>query len=279
MGTIVKRSSSHGYTGHINTSGVLTWISASDLLGVLVDSNASSGQENISMISGGNGTALLTWTDGATYTYIQNIASNGSLPWGAKPASIAANTSGEVLTTDDNGGAIVAWTQGLQNGLNIFAQHVNSSGQPVWWDPTYGTSGNPVSTTPSTYQEHPVIVSDDAGGAIVAWYHLRASSYGGPFDIYAQHIAANGGVTKVNTQVSAVATEFSLSKLSQPVQPVDDDSVYRSINRARCVEGVQRSGTGSCNAFQWRSDGRSKSQGAVQRIEPRKRGLTLAAGV
>ena len=205
-------SSPHAYAGHINSSGALTWISPTDSVGVLVDSNASTGQENISMISGENGTALLTWTDGADVAYVQNIASNGSLPWGAKPAPIAANTSGEVLTTDGNGGAIVAWTQGLQNGLNIFAQHVNSSGQPVWSNPTYGTSGNPVSTTPSTYQEHPVIVSDDAGGAIVAWYDLRASSYGGPFDIYAQHIGSNGSVTKVNTQASSVPTEFSLSQ-------------------------------------------------------------------
>ena len=205
-------SSSHAYAGHINASGALTWISASDSLGILVDSTASTGQEKLSMIPGENGTALLTWTDGANYTYVQKIASDGSLPWGAKPAAIAANTSGEVLTTDDNGGMIVAWTQGLQNGLNIFAQHVNGSGQPVWSNATYGTSGNPVSTTPSTYQEHPLIVSDDAGGAIVAWIHLRASSYGGPYHIYAQHIAANGSVTKVNKQASEVPTEFSLSQ-------------------------------------------------------------------
>jgi hypothetical protein len=205
-------SSSHAYAGHINSSGVLTWISPTDSLGTLADSAGSTGQEKISMIQGGNGTAILTWTDGADYMYVQKVASDGSLPWGAHPVSFAANTSGEVLTTDDSGGAIVAWTQGLQNGLNIFAQRVNSSEQAVWSNATYGTAGNPVSTTPSTYQEHPVIVSDDAGGAIVAWYDLRASSFGGPYDIYAQHISSNGSVTKVNKQVSGVATEFSLSQ-------------------------------------------------------------------
>lgn len=205
-------SSPHAYAGHINASGTLTWISASDSLGVLVDSVGSSGRENISMISGGNGTALLTWTDGANYAYVQKIAYDGSLPWGAYPASITANTSGEVLTTDDNGGAIAAWGQGLQNGVNIFAQRVNGSGQTIWSNPTYGTSGNPVSTTPSTFQGHPVIVSDDAGGAIVAWYDLRASSYGGPYDIYAQHISSNGNVTKVNKPNAGMPTEFSLSQ-------------------------------------------------------------------
>ncbi len=117
-----------------------------------------------------------------------------------------------MLTTDGSGGAIVAWDEGLQNGVNIFAQRVNASGQPVWSNPTYGTSGNPVSTTPSTFQENPVIVSDDAGGAIVVWYDLRATGYGGPYDLYAQHIGSDGSVTKVSNHVSDLATQFSLSQ-------------------------------------------------------------------
>lgn len=205
-------SSSHACAGHINAAGNLTWISTSDSVGIRVDSVASTGQENISMTPGGSGTAIMTWSDGANYTYAQKIASDGSLPWGAFPVSIASNTSGEVLTTDGNGGVILAWAEGLQNGVNIFAQHVNSNGQSVWSNATYGTGGNPVSTTPSTYQSHPVIVSDDAGGAIVAWYDLRASTYGGPYDLYAQHIGSNGSVTKVSNQISSLPADFSLSQ-------------------------------------------------------------------
>ena len=198
------------YAGHINTSGNLAWISASDSVGVLVDSTG--GQKSLSMTSEGSGTTIITWSDGANIVYAQKIASDGSRPWGASPAAIAANGSGEVLAPDGNGGVIMAWAQGLQNGVNIFAQHVNSSGQPVWSNPTYGTTGNPVSTTPSTFQEKPVIVSDDAGGAIVAWYDLRASGYGGPFDLYAQHIGSNGNVTNVSNQNSGLPTNFSLSQ-------------------------------------------------------------------
>lgn len=205
-------SSPHAYAGHVNASGMITWISTSDSLGVLLDGPLSTGQQNISIISGGSGTALLTWTDGAKNTYLQKIASDGSLPWGANPVPFATNTTGEVLTTDGSGGAIVAWDEGLQNGVNIFAQRVNASGQPVWSNPTYGTSGNPVSTTPSTFQENPVIVSDDAGGAIVVWYDLRATGYGGPYDLYAQHIGSDGSVTKVSNHVSDLATQFSLSQ-------------------------------------------------------------------
>ena len=204
-------SSPHGYAGHVSASGQLTWISPTDSLGTLVDSKTSTGQENLSMISGGNGTALLTWTDGAEYAYAQKIASDGSLPWGSNPTSFAANTSGEVLTTDGNGGVIVAWGQGLQNGVNIFAQRVNGSGQTVWSNPTYGTAGNPVSTTPSAFQGSPVIVPDDAGGAIIAWHDQRPYNYGGPYDIYAHHIGSNG-LTKVNQQVIGSPKEFFLSQ-------------------------------------------------------------------
>ena len=205
-------SSPHGYAGRVNASGALTWISPSDSLGVMADSNKSTGQENLSLIPDGSGSVLLTWSDGENYAYVQKIASDGSLPWGGNPHAFAANTSAEVLTTDGSGGAIVAWSQGLQNGVNIFAQRVNSSGQPVWSNATNNNEGNPVSTTPSTFQTKPVIVSDDAGGAIVAWYDLRASSFGGPADIYAQHVSSSGSVTKVNPHASAVATEFSLQQ-------------------------------------------------------------------
>ena len=54
----ISGSSPHAYAGHVNASGHLTWITPTDSLGVLVDSKTSTGQENISMISGDNGTAL-----------------------------------------------------------------------------------------------------------------------------------------------------------------------------------------------------------------------------
>ena len=168
-----------------------------------------------------------------TIAYVQKIASDGSLPWGTSPASIASNTSAEMLTTDGNGGAIVAWGQGLQNGVNIFAQRVNGSGQTVWSNATYGSAGNPVSTTPSTFQGGPVIVSDDAGGAIVAWHDSRASSFGGPSDIYAHHIGSNG-LTKVNKQVTGVATEYTLSQnYPNPFNP--STQIQFSIARAGLV--------------------------------------------
>jgi hypothetical protein len=203
-------SSPKAYAGHISSSGSLTWITPTDSVGIRLDSVASAGQEKISMTSEGSGTAILTWTDGANYTYAQKLASDGSLPWGAFPAAIASNGTGEVLTTDGSGGVILAWGRGLQNGVNIFAQHVNSTGQLLWSNPTYGTSGNPVSTTPSTFQSSPVIVSDDAGGAIVAWYDLRASSFGGPYDIYVQHVQANGSVTNVAQQAAGIPSHFEL---------------------------------------------------------------------
>jgi len=206
-------SSAHAYAGHISASGAITWITPSDSIGILVDANASSGQKNLSMISGGDGTAFLTWTDGASYTYVQKIAADGSLPWGSNPTSITnGGTNGEALTADGSGGVIVAWGQGLQNGVNIFAQRVNGSGQTVWSNPTYGTTGNPVSTTPSTFQSHPAIVSDNAGGAIVAWYDQRATGYGGAYDVYAQHLGSDGSATKVIQRTLNVPIQFSLSQ-------------------------------------------------------------------
>ena len=69
-------------------------------------------------------------------SYVQKGAVDVLLPWGTTPVSlVASHRPRQVLTTDGNDGAIVAWGQGLQNGVNIFAQRVNSGGQNLWSNP------------------------------------------------------------------------------------------------------------------------------------------------
>ena len=95
------------------------------------------------------------------------------------------------------------------------------------------------------------------------------------------------GITTINNlDVTLVTREwfypndvFVIAKLSEPFQSVDNDSVYRSFERTGGVESIQCARTGSRNPLQRRSGGRSKPPGRVQRVEPCKRSLLLAAGV
>ena len=87
------------------------------------------------------------------------------------------------MTTDGSGGAIIAW-QDNRNGsdFNIYVQRVDPDGV-VQWD-----SNGIVVCDANSGQFHPVLVSDGAEGAIIAWYDYRL----GASDIYAQHVNASG---------------------------------------------------------------------------------------
>ncbi|RJR27600.1 MAG: hypothetical protein C4574_05945 [Candidatus Latescibacterota bacterium] len=86
------------------------------------------------------------------------------------------------MAPDGAGGAIVAWCDERNGNEDIYAQRVNAAGVPLWGD------GGIAVCTDWSYQRNPVVVSDGAGGAIIAWQDDRA----GNNDIYAQRVNASG---------------------------------------------------------------------------------------
>jgi len=99
------------------------------------------------------------------------------------------------ITTDGAGGAIITWQDGRSPRVNVFAHHVLASGQ---LDPAWTVNGQALLTDSLALagadggQFTPIIVSDAAGGAIVAWRDFRSPVTGG--DIFAQHVLASGQV-------------------------------------------------------------------------------------
>ena len=65
--------------------------------------------------------------------------------------------------SDGDGGAIIVWSH-----TSIYGQRVNSSGEILWNENgiQVGNIGDPVFIS---YLINPVIISDDSGGAIIAW--------------------------------------------------------------------------------------------------------------
>jgi hypothetical protein len=88
-----------------------------------------------------------------------------------------------VMVSDGAAGAIVAW-QDFRGGAesDIYAQRIGPDGTPQW------TPGGVAVCTASAFQTRPRIVSDGAGGAIVAWTDYRNSNG----DIYVQRLTASG---------------------------------------------------------------------------------------
>jgi hypothetical protein len=84
------------------------------------------------------------------------------------------------IVVDGEGGAIICWQDDRNGTWDIYAQRVDSSGYLLW-----GADGLPVATGPAT-QDMPVMVSDDHGGAIIAWEQPAYSH------VYAQRIDPEG---------------------------------------------------------------------------------------
>jgi hypothetical protein len=100
----------------------------------------------------------------------------------------ADNQYTSVLVADGAGGVIVAW-QDLRSGtsFDIYAQHVLASGVV---DPAWPVDGRVICSAAND-QSSPAIVSDGAGGAIIAWQDYRSGTTN---DIYAQRVLASGVV-------------------------------------------------------------------------------------
>jgi hypothetical protein len=105
-------------------------------------------------------------------------------------APAPTNQIDHTAVSDGQGGAIVVWAQNIADintEFDIYAQRIDSQGHPVWTAPL------PVCTA-TGYQGLPKIVSDNAGGGIIAWHDSRIgfNDQYSNFDIYAQRISFDG---------------------------------------------------------------------------------------
>ncbi len=99
-----------------------------------------------------------------------------------------ANKLDCMAVSDGAGGAIFVWKDNRFGTFDIFAQHVTASGA---MDPNWPYLGLAVCTAAGD-QGYPVLVTDGAGGAIVAWQDARNGLSN--WDVYAQHVLASGTV-------------------------------------------------------------------------------------
>jgi hypothetical protein len=149
---------------------------------------ASLNQDLACLCSDGNGGAIIAWQDlrnGNYDIYAQRLNASGAANWTANGILVCTSTLDQldpVICSDGAGGAIIAWDDSRGSG-DIYAQRVNRDGVVQW-----AAGGVPVANTTNS-QQNPVMCSDGAGGAILAWHDTRADGDG---DIYAQRILPGG---------------------------------------------------------------------------------------
>lgn len=155
--------------------------------------NAASLQNIPQLISDGAGGAIISWEDWRNFSqpdiYAQRISSNGFVNWNFNGVLICsepnfANQYSTKIVSDGAGGAIICWLdqRNFGSGQDIYAQKINSSGLVQWVNNGIAVCN---ATALQTAQQ---MVSDGAGGAVLAWEDRRS----GQADIYTQRLNAVG---------------------------------------------------------------------------------------
>ena len=172
------------YAQRVNAAGAPQWTANGVALCLVVGD-----QQFPTIVSDGASGAIATWYDtrsGGNDIYAQRVNAAGAVQWTANGKAVCTNPSSQVIPTlasDGAGGAIIAWYDFRNANWDVFAQRMSSGGVAQW------TADGVAVCNAIGDQTEPKIVSDGAGGAVVAWQDGR----GATFDVYAQRVNASGG--------------------------------------------------------------------------------------
>lgn len=170
------------FAQRVNGAGAMQWTAN----GAPVCTTAGS-QANPSIAPDGLGGAYIAWQENIGLNsdiLIQRVNPGGTLLWNAN--GIVMCNAADIQTfpqviADGAGGVIVVW-EDSRSGLRApYAQRMNSTGSGLWT-----ANGVNCMNAGGIQGTIPQLVSDGAGGAIVAWYAFTTG------DISAQRVSASG---------------------------------------------------------------------------------------
>ncbi len=161
--------------------------------------------------------------------YLQHLDAGGrrypNWPASGLPVCVMINSQGaNSLAPDDTGGILLVWgddrdaTTGLRD---VYVQRVNSDGSlPPGWQPNgVAACRDPNIQTPNVHY-YPVIASDGAGGAYVAWDDERDDTTGmARINCYVQRLLADGSIAPGWPPDGRAACQAPLERGSGPVIP------------------------------------------------------------
>lgn len=184
-----RAGNSDVYAQHILASGIVdpAWPANGRAVCTL-----TSNQFNPVVVADGLGGIIVIWSDfrsGVAFDiYAQHVLANGQIDpaWPATQLPVCTATNDQTMplaVSDGQGGAVVTW-QDNRAVTDLYAQRIRLSGSV---DPAWPVNGRAVCTAGGIQIAHSV-VSDGAGGVIVAWQDARGASY----DIFAQRMLVSG---------------------------------------------------------------------------------------
>jgi hypothetical protein len=191
------------FAQRITGAGTLAWGPTG-----LAIAAATGNQSRPNVVADGSGGAIFTWQDprngfGNTDVYAQRVNAAGTALWTANGVAVCTETGEQLqpgLVGDGAGGAVLAWSDARTGTQQIYAQRLAAgSGLGQW-----ALGGVLLTAAVPGLKGRPVLASDGAAGAIVAWEDARNAADN---DVYARRIDAAGTPlwTASGVQVAASA--------------------------------------------------------------------------
>ncbi|MDO8095133.1 MAG: hypothetical protein Q6360_16775, partial [Candidatus Brocadiales bacterium] len=193
------------YAQRIDKEGKLRW--AENGVAVCTEVNA---QNSPCIATDGSGGAIVVWQDLRTNyadLYAQRISKDGEMLWAIDSVLICGTSgaqSAPVVVEDGAGGVIVVWQDFRRSYADIYAQRVDGSGKILW-----DKNGVAVCTA-SGHESFPVIISNRAEGAVIAWVDTR----NGNNDVFSQQLDGNGAI---QWKENGVAVSIAKGNQNYPV--------------------------------------------------------------
>jgi hypothetical protein len=192
------------YAQRIDANGFALW--TPDVVGICVGKSQAWG---VRCVPDGSAGAIVAWYDrrnGYDDIFAQRVLAGGQVAWVENGVAVCAALDDQrdvEMVPDGSGGAILVWSDERNNppDRDIYAQRIDADGNPLWV-----ADGVPICTTAAS-QSLPNLVSDGAGGAIVAWHDD---------DVYAQRVDASGSTLWTANGV-ALCSAADYQRLARPV--------------------------------------------------------------
>ena len=113
-----------------------------------------------------------TWAGGLTYW-----ATNG-----VPIVTATGDQGGQLMTSDGGSGAIMVWSDQRSGSYAVYAQRIDSNGNPLWTP-----NGVAIYTGATVGSASPRLTIDGTGGAIILWADTRGGN-----SLYAQRVNGSG---------------------------------------------------------------------------------------
>jgi hypothetical protein len=158
----------------ISPTGQKLW--SNEFTSCLIVDNKPDRQEDPMIIASSDNHVIIAWVDFTADPkgdiWANKISPAGVKLWGTDGSGIAVCTAeGEQISInmvpDNAGGAYIAWTDDRSNPVQIFMQHVNSSGVASWAVNGINISNTTYNKGSNTFWE------DEEGGAVMAFVESR----------------------------------------------------------------------------------------------------------